>query len=55
VFDVRFIIWRAFMFMPFAFLVGIVLRWRPSLLPYLAVIHVLLDAAFASMLLSVAL
>jgi hypothetical protein len=53
-FDTRFIIWRAFMFMPFAFLVGIVLRWRPSLLPYLAVIHVLLDTTFAAMLLSVA-
>lgn len=54
VFDWRFIAWRALMFLPFAFLVGFVLRWRPSLLPYLAVVHVLMDISFAAMLLSVA-
>lgn len=53
-FDIRFITWRALMFIPFAFLVGIVLRWRPRLLPYLAVVHVLMDLAFAAMLIEVA-
>jgi hypothetical protein len=53
-FDTRYIIWRGLMFIPFAFLVGIVLRWRPRLLPYVAIIHVLMDISFASMLLSVA-
>lgn len=54
VLDGRYLIWRGLMFIPFAFLAGIVLRWRPSLLPYMAVIHVLMDAAFAMMLLTVA-
>ena len=42
------------MFIPFAFLAGIALRWRPRLLPYVAIIHILMDMSFASMLLSVA-
>lgn len=54
VFDVRYIAWRALMFLPFAFLVGIALRWRPRLLPYMAVIHVLMDLSFAAMLLPIA-
>ncbi|MCE7984525.1 MAG: hypothetical protein DYG89_25405 [Caldilinea sp. CFX5] len=53
-FDSRFILWRGLMFLPFAFLVAIVLAWRPRLLPYLAIVHVLLDLAFAAMLLGVA-
>jgi hypothetical protein len=53
-FDTRFILWRGLMFIPFAFLVGIALRWRARLVPYLAIIHVLLDVAFAAMLLGLA-
>jgi len=53
-FDIRFFIWRLLMFVPFAFLVGIVMRWRSRMLPYLAIIHVLMDASFAVMLLGVA-
>lgn len=53
-FNLRFITWRALMFLPFAFLVGFVLDWRPRLLPYLAIVHVLLDLATAAMLLGVA-
>jgi hypothetical protein len=53
-FDARFIVWRGLMFLPFAFLVGIVLRWRPTLLPYLVIIHVLMDVSFAAMLPGVA-
>jgi hypothetical protein len=53
-FNNRFILWRGLMFLPFAFLVGIVLAWRPRLLPYLVVVHWLLDLAFAAMLLGVA-
>lgn len=52
-FDLRFITWRALMFLPFAFLVGVVLQWRPRLLPYLASVHVLMDLAAAVMLLKV--
>jgi hypothetical protein len=38
-FDGRFIIWRALMYLPFAVVLGLALRWRPRLLPYLAVVH----------------
>jgi hypothetical protein len=54
VFDLRFIAWRGLMFIPFGFLVGILLHWRPRLLPYLALTHVLMDLSLAMMLLSVA-
>lgn len=54
VFDFRFILWRALMYIPFAFGVGILLHWRPRLLPYFATIHVLMDLSFASMLLAAA-
>jgi len=50
-FNLPFFTWRALMYIPFAFLVGIVMRWRPRLLPYLAIIHVIMDMSFAAMLL----
>jgi len=53
-FDIRFIVWRGLMFIPFAFLVGAVLRLRPRLLPYLAVIHALMDFSFIMMFLEFA-
>lgn len=49
VFDLRFIAWRGLMFIPFAFLVGLTLQRRPSLLPYLAIVHVLMDLSYAAM------
>ena len=42
-FNVDFILWRSLMFIPFAFALGILMLWRPRLLPYIAVIHVLMD------------
>lgn len=48
-FDARFLLWRGVMFLPFALLVGAALKWRPRLLPYLAVVHVLIDLATATM------
>jgi hypothetical protein len=53
-FDVRFVAWRGLMFVPFALMVGILLHWRPRLLPYLVIVHILIDAATAASLLSVA-
>jgi hypothetical protein len=53
-FDLHFILWRGLMFLPFAFFVGIVLHWRPRLLPYMAIVHVLMDLSFAIMLISAA-
>ena len=49
-FDGRFIIWRLFMYLPFALLIALLMYWRPRLLPYIAIIHVLMDAATAIML-----
>jgi hypothetical protein len=54
IFDARFIAWRAFMYLPFAILVGAILHWRPRLLPYLVVVHILMDLSFTTMLLNVA-
>ena len=53
-FNGRYLIWRGFMFLPFAFLLGIVLHWRPRLLPYLAIVHVLMDLSVGVMLLPLA-
>lgn len=51
-FNLNFITWRALMFIPFAFLVGILMKWRPRLMPYMAVVHIVMDAAFVVMLLN---
>jgi hypothetical protein len=49
VFDMRFVLWRLLMFLPFAFLLAIALRWRPRLLPFLVIFHGLIDFSAAWM------
>lgn len=49
VFDVRFVLWRLLMFIPFALLLAVALRWRPRLLPYMVIVHGLLDLSAAWM------
>jgi hypothetical protein len=49
VFDLRFILWRALMYLPFAFYVGILIRWRPRLLPFICAIHWLMNMSFVFM------
>ncbi len=49
IFDVRFIIWRALMYLPFAIYVGILIRWRPRLLPFICIIHWLMNLSFVFM------
>jgi hypothetical protein len=49
--DARFITYRLVMFLPFAVLVALVMRARPRLMPYIAVIHVLMDLSIAFMFL----
>jgi len=49
VFDTRFILWRALMYLPFAVYVGILVRWRPRLLPFICVIHWLMNLSFVFM------
>jgi membrane protease YdiL (CAAX protease family) len=41
--DGRFILWRGLMFLPFAFFIGFVFHWRPRILPYFVIVHVLLN------------
>ena len=55
IFDTRFIVWRLFMFVPFALMVALIMKWRPRLLPYLVIIHGLLDLSAAWMVLSASL
>lgn len=51
-FDPRFFTWRLLMFVPFSFLIGGVLKWRPRLLVYAAPVHALMDFATAVMYLT---
>lgn len=53
-FDARFIVWRGLMFIPFALITGIALYWRPRILPYFIVVHILMNMGFAAMFLSMA-
>ncbi|TGA98449.1 hypothetical protein E4665_07940 [Sporolactobacillus shoreae] len=53
IFDPRFIVWRLFMFLPFAIVIGFVVRWKPKLLPYFLIGHFLLDLTTAFQILSV--
>jgi membrane protease YdiL (CAAX protease family) len=41
--DGRFILWRFAMYLPFALFAGLVVKLRPQMLPYLAVVHALMD------------
>ena len=54
-FDWRFVVWRALMFLPFALWLGWSLSRRPSLLPYLVVAHALLDASLPVLVLAASL
>jgi hypothetical protein len=52
VLDGRFIAWRGLMFIPFAFFMGAIIKWRPRLFPYLAIGHALIDFATMTMYLT---
>lgn len=41
--DGGYLLWRFGMFLPFALLTGLILKLRPTLLPYLVIVHALLD------------
>jgi hypothetical protein len=43
IFDGPYLLWRALMYMPFAFYIGLVLKLRPRLMPFLVIGHVLID------------
>jgi hypothetical protein len=44
-FDWRFLVWRALMFLPFALWIGFVVYRRPTTLPYLVIGHAVLDSS----------
>lgn len=46
-FDGRFILYRFAMYLPLALFMAIVLRWKPRLLPYMMIIHGLMDLSAA--------
>ena len=48
VFDARFMFWRLASFLPFALFLGLLLNWRPRLLPYLMVVHGLMDVSLVA-------
>jgi hypothetical protein len=54
IFDWRFLTWRLLMFIPFALLAAICINRRPRLLPYMMVVHGLLDLQLVFMLLPLA-
>jgi hypothetical protein len=41
--DSRYLLWRFAMFVPFALITGLFLKFRPSLLPYFMIGHALID------------
>lgn len=52
IFDAPFVLWRLGMFVPFALLVAVLVNRRPTLLPYLMVVHGLLDLSLPLMILA---
>ncbi len=51
--DSRYLLWRFFMFVPFALIVGLCLKFRPSLLPYFMIGHALIDITTLSVYLMI--
>ena len=45
VFDGRYLIWRAGMYLPFALFTGWILWKRPHMMPYFAILHTLMDVS----------
>jgi hypothetical protein len=51
--DGRFMLWRLLMYMPFALFAGLMLKLRPTLLPYFMIVHVLVDLSAVSVYLMI--
>lgn len=43
--DGRYLLWRGLMFVPFALYGGLMVKLRPNLLPYFAIVHALIDVS----------
>jgi hypothetical protein len=51
--DARFIIYRGLVFLPFALLIGFSIRFRPTLFPYFAILHGVMDFGTAIMFITI--
>jgi len=51
--DVKFIIYRGLVFFPFALFLGVSIRYRPTLFPYFAILHGVMDLGTVMMLFTV--
>jgi hypothetical protein len=51
--DGRFMLWRLLMYLPFALFAGLMLKLRPSLLPYYMIVHTLVDISAVSVYLMI--
>jgi membrane protease YdiL (CAAX protease family) len=43
--DWNYILWRGLMYLPFALYAGLMVKLRPNLLPYFAIVHALMDVS----------
>jgi membrane protease YdiL (CAAX protease family) len=51
--DINFIIYRGLVFLPFALLLGISIRLRPTLFPFFAILHGMMDFGTAMMFITI--
>jgi hypothetical protein len=51
--DIKFIIYRGLVFLPFSLLLGISIRYRPTLFPYFAILHGIMDFGAAIMFITI--
>jgi hypothetical protein len=51
--DGRFMLWRLGMYLPFTLFAGLMLKLRPSLLPYFMIVHALVDLSAVSVYLMI--
>jgi hypothetical protein len=43
--DWNYLLWRGLMYLPFALYAGLMVKLRPNLLPYFAIVHALMDVS----------
>ncbi len=51
--DWNYILWRGLMYLPFALYAGLMVKLRPSLLPYFAIVHALIDVSVLTVYLTI--
>lgn len=51
--DTKFIIYRGLVFLPFAIIIGLSIRFRPTLFPYFVILHGIMDFGAAALFLSI--